>query len=72
MEEKHHTIENQQASTKEANQNSKLFEFSRSSIGDSVPSLEAKQSREKAEDAYEKEQMNQEASFCKTIMEGRV
>ena len=36
-----------------------------------MPPVEAKQSREKAEDIYEKEQMNQEPSFCTTIMEAR-
>ena len=42
------------------------------SRGDSVSPMEAKRSREKAEDVYEIEQMSQEPSFCKTILEARV
>ena len=54
---------------KGAHQNSKLLNSCTSS-GDSESPVEAKRSREKADDVDEKEQMNQEATpFFKTIME---
>ena len=37
--------------------------------GHSVSPVEARRSREKAEDVYEKQWMNQEPSFCKSTME---